>query len=92
MIIRSLVVWVLQIFLLALFARVIFDYIRMFTPQWRPRGIVLALAELVYGMTDPVMKFVRRFIPTLRIGPVALDISFILIFIGVQFLISLVRQ
>jgi YggT family protein len=92
MIIRSLVVWVLQIFLLALFARVIFDYIRMFTPQWRPRGIVLALAELVYGITDPVMKFVRRFIPTLRIGPVALDISFILIFIGVQFLISLVRQ
>ncbi len=92
MIIKSLVVWVLQIFLLALFARVIFDYIRMFTPQWRPRGIVLALAELVYGMTDPVMKFVRRFIPTLRIGPVALDISFILIFIGVQFLISLVRQ
>jgi len=92
MIIRSLVVWVLQIFLLALFARVIFDYIRMFTPQWRPRGIVLALAELVYGMTDPMMKFVRRFIPTLRIGPVALDISFILIFIGVQFLISLVRQ
>ena len=92
MIIRSLVVWVLQIFLLALFARVIFDYIRMFTPQWRPRGIVLALAELVYGMTDPVMKFVRRFIPTLRIGPIALDISFILIFIGVQFLISLVRQ
>jgi len=92
MIIRSLVVWVLQIFLLALFARVIFDYIRMFTPQWRPRGIVLALAELVYGMTDPVMKFVRRFIPTLRIGPVALDISFILIFIGVQLLISLVRQ
>lgn len=92
MIIRSLVVWVLQIFLLALFARVIFDYIRMFTPQWRPRGIVLALAELVYGITDPVMKFVRRFIPTLRIGPVALDISFILIFIGVQLLISLVRQ
>jgi YggT family protein len=92
MIIRSLIVWVLQIFLLALFARVIFDYIRMFTPQWRPRGIVLALAELVYGITDPVMKFVRRFIPTLRIGPVALDISFILIFIGVQLLISLVRQ
>ena len=92
MIIRSLIVWVLQIYLLALFARVIFDYIRMFTPQWRPRGIVLALAELVYGITDPVMKFVRRFIPTLRIGPVALDISFILIFIGVQLLISLVRQ
>jgi YggT family protein len=91
MIIRNAAVWVLQLFLLSLFARVILDYIRMFSPQWRPRGIVLAIAEFVYGITEPIMKFVRRFIPPLRLGPVAIDISFILVFIVVQLLISVVR-
>ena len=67
--------WILQLFLIALFARVILDYVRMFSPQWRPRGIVLGIAEAVYGITDPVMRFVRRFIPPLRLGPVAVDLS-----------------
>ena len=75
---------VLQIFVLSLFGRLILDYARIFAPQWRPRGIILALAEAIYGITDPVMKFVRRFIPPLRMGPVSIDLSFILIFIVVQ--------
>lgn len=84
--------WILQVFLIALFARVILDYVRMFSQQWRPRGIILGLAEAIYGLTDPVMRFVRRFIPPLRLGPVAVDISFILVFIVTQILISLVRS
>lgn len=84
--------WILELFLIALFARVILDYVRMFSPQWRPRGIVLGIAEAVYGITDPVMRFVRRFIPPLRLGPVAVDLSFILVFIVTQILISLVRS
>jgi YggT family protein len=84
--------WILQIFLLALFARVILDYVRMFSPQWRPRGIILGFAEAVYGITDPIMRLVRRFIPPLRLGPVAVDLSFILVFIVTQILISLVRS
>ena len=84
--------WILQVFLIALFARVILDYVRMFAPQWKPRGIVLGLAEAVYGLTDPIMRFVRRFIPPLRLGPVAVDLSFILVFIVTQILISLVRS
>ena len=84
--------WILQVFLIALFARVILDYVRMFSTQWRPRGIILGLAEAIYGMTDPVMRIVRRFIPPLRLGPVAVDLSFILVFIVTQILISLVRS
>ncbi len=84
--------WILQVFLIALFARVILDYVRMFSPQWKPKGIILGLAEAVYGITEPVMRFVRRFIPPLRLGPVAVDLSFILIFIVTQILISLVRS
>jgi YggT family protein len=92
MIIQSIIIWVLQIFLIALFGRVIFDYVRMFSPSFRPRGIVLVVAEFVYGVTDPVMRFVRRFIPPLRLGPVAIDLSFIAVFIVVQTLISLAQR
>lgn len=76
----------LRLFVLSLFGRLILDYARVFAPQWRPKGILLAIAEAIYAITDPVVRFVRRFIPPLRLGPVAVDLSFILIFIVVQML------
>jgi YggT family protein len=88
----SAITFVLQLFIISLFARVILDYVRIFSPSWRPKGIVLVIAEAVYGITDPVMRFVRRFIPSLRIGPVAVDISFILIFFVTEILISFARR
>ena len=88
----SLIAFVLQMFIISLFARVILDYIRIFSPSWRPRGVILAIAEAVYGITDPIMRFVRRFIPPLRIGPVAIDISFLLIFFITEILISFAHR
>ena len=76
----------IQLFLLTLFARVILDYARIFAPQWRPRGIILALAEFIFSITDPIMKFARRYIPPLRLGPVAVDLSFIVILVAAQIL------
>ena len=90
--IGGVIALVLQLFLISLFARVILDYVRIFSPSWRPKGIILAVAETVSGVTDPVMKFVRRFIPPLRVGPVAIDISFILIFFVTQILISFAHR
>ena len=80
------IVFALNFFLLALFARLILDYVRMFKPDWRPRGILLPLAEIIYLLTDRPLSFVRRFVPPLRIGPVALDLSFIVIFFAVSIL------
>ena len=76
----------IQLFLLTLFARVILDYARIFAPQWRPRGIIVALAEFIFSITDPIMKFARRYIPPLRLGPVAVDLSFIVILVAAQIL------
>lgn len=81
---------IIQIFLLSLFARLILDYIRMFARNWRPRGIILAVADLVFSITDPPLRFVRRFVPPLRIGSVNLDLSFIVIFFAIQLLDRLV--
>ena len=40
--ILNLIYWFLNIFLFALIARLILDYVRMFKPDWRPKGAVLA--------------------------------------------------
>lgn len=88
--IGSLLLTLLNLFLYALFARLILDYVRIFARTWRPRGIVLYFVDAVYGITDPPMKFVSRFVPPLRIGAVSLDLSFIVIFMVVRFLSGLV--
>ncbi|MSZ91347.1 MAG: YggT family protein, partial [Actinobacteria bacterium] len=86
----SILASLLQLFLFALLARLILDYIRMFARNWRPSGIVLYLVEAVYAITDQPMRFVGRFIPPLRLGAVSLDMSFIVLFFGVQLLMGLV--
>ena len=82
-------IWVarfLQVFIFALFARLILDYVRMFKPSWTPRSLMLWFAESVYTFTDPPLNFFRKFIPPLRLGGVALDLSFIVLFFAVQIL------
>jgi YggT family protein len=90
--IGTLLADVLQLFLFALLARLILDYVRMFARNWRPKGIALILVELVYSITDKPMRFVGRYIPPLRLGTVSLDLSFIVLFFGVQLLMGLVSQ
>ena len=43
-------------------------------------------SEVVFSITDPPIKALRRVIPPLRLGNIALDLSFILVFIAVQIL------
>ena len=92
MLLRNTLLQLLNIFKIALFARIIVDYVRMFARNWRPKGIGLLLVELVYSITDKPMAFVGRYIPPLRLGAVSLDLSFIVLFFGVQLLMGLVRS
>jgi len=80
----SILLQILGLFKLALFARIIIDYIRMFARNWRPNAILLAIFEFTYSITDKPMRFVQRFIPPLRIGGVALDLSFIVLLIAIN--------
>ena len=86
----GLVYWLLNLFLFALIGRLILDYIRIFSPNFRPRGIFLGNAELIYSATDRPLSFVRQFVPPLRLGGISLDLSFIVVFFVVQLLMRLV--
>lgn len=69
-----------------LLARVIVEMIRSFSRQWRPSRRFALFAEPVFVLTDFVVKPLRRVIPPLRLGGVALDISVLVLFFGVSFL------
>jgi len=56
----------------------------MFARNWRPNSFVLALFEIIYSLTDRPMKLVQRFVPPLRLGGVALDLSFIVLLIAIN--------
>ena len=89
--IGSILSTVLWLYLLVLIARVVIDLVMMLSREWTPTGIVLLLVEAVFTVTDPPLRFLRRFIPPLRLGGVMLDLSFLVLFIVVQILIQLVR-
>ena len=82
----------LQIYLLVLLARVVVDWVRMFARDWVPRGVVLVLVEFLYAVTDPPLRFLRRFIPPLRIGSVALDVAFLVLFLVCYLLIAVLLR
>ena len=85
----SLIAQVLQLYLLIMIGRLVFDYVQMFARSWTPSGFVLLLVETIYSLTDPPLNFFRRFIPPLRIGSISLDMSFIVVIILIQIAIGI---
>jgi YggT family protein len=90
-VIVELLAFVVFLFLLAMFGRLIFDWIQAFARDWRPNGPVLVVAEGVYSVTDPPLKALRRVIPPLRLGAIQIDLAFTVLFILVFILWNLLR-
>jgi YggT family protein len=81
----------LYLFLLFLIGRLVLELLQAFARSWRPTGVVLVLAETTYTVTDPPLRLLRRFIPSVRLGNVAFDLSFTVLFFVVWFLIIIVQ-
>lgn len=73
----------LNLYTLILIGRLVFEYIRMFARDWRPSGVVLMLAEFLYSVTDPPLRALRRILPPLRLGTMYLDLSYLVLFLGI---------
>jgi YggT family protein len=87
---KTVLIYALSLYLLLLIGRLILSWIQAFARSWEPRGIVLVLAEAIYTATDPPLKLLRRYLPSVRLGNVALDLSFTVLFIVVLALINIV--
>lgn len=82
--IASIVSSLLYLYLLILLVRIVIDWVQMLARGWRPTGALLVLANLVYGLTDPPLRWLRRVVPALRLGGVGIDLSFLVLFIGIS--------
>jgi len=89
--VRTILYVALWLYLLLLIGRLILSWIQAFSRSWSPTGIVLMLAEAIYTATDPPLRLLRRYLPTVRLGNVALDLSFTVLFFVVLVMINLVR-
>jgi len=87
-VLRVVLTYVLTIYLVLLIGRMIIGWVQVFARDWRPTGVLLVVAEAVFTVTDPPLKFLRRFIPPLRLGMVAMDLSFMVLFIVVLILLE----
>ncbi|MEU3307280.1 YggT family protein [Nocardiopsis sp. NPDC055551] len=87
-IVLSVLSLLLQLFVFVLIARVVLEMVQSFSRDWRPSGFVLVLAEIVYTITDPPLRFLRRFIKPVRLGSIALDLSVLILFFAIIILQS----
>lgn len=81
---------VLFAFLILLWVRLIIDWVQVFARRWEPRGALLVILEGVYTVTDPPILAVRKIIPPVRLGSVALDLGFLIVMVVTYLLMGVV--
>lgn len=79
---------VLGVFIAFMWVRFIVSWVQVFARQWNPRGVLLVALESVFSVTDPPINALRRVVPQLRIGSVALDLSFLIVFVAAYVLLQ----
>lgn len=89
-IVRQVLDLLLSIYFYILIGRLIFEWIQVFARDWRPSGPILVVAEAIYSLTDPPLKAIRRVIPPLRLGGVAIDLAFLVLILLVSILRAIV--
>jgi YggT family protein len=88
----SILYYIVFLFFVVLIGRLVIDWIQVFARDWRPRGVVLVIAEGIYSATDPPLRALRRLLPPLRIGQVQLDLAFIVLFLIVTILMGILGR
>jgi YggT family protein len=79
-------------FFVLMFVRLVLDWVQVFARDWRPRGVVLLIAEATYTVTDPPLRAVRRVIPPLSLGTIRLDLAFLVVMLLCSILLSVLPQ
>ncbi len=87
-ILKIVLTYVLSLYLVVLIGRMIISWVQAFARSWYPHGVILVVAETIFTLTDPPLKFLRHYIPPLRIGRVAMDLSYMVLFIVVLILLQ----
>jgi YggT family protein len=75
-----------------LWARIILDLVRQLRRDWKPAGFWLVLSVWLLRVTDPPLRFVRRFVKPVRVGGIALDLAMLVLMLALILLIAIVSS
>ncbi len=71
---------VIDAYIAVLFARMILDWVAVLSPRWYPRGLLAEVIDVIYRVTEPPLRWLRRYIPPIRMGAIAFDTSFVVLY------------
>ena len=77
----SIVCTLLNVYLVVVFVRIVLSWFPI-----DPDGPAATFHGLLHLLTEPVLGPLRRMLPAVRLGSVALDLSPIIVIIGIQVL------
>ena len=77
---------VLALYLIVIIVRIVLTWFPL-----DPDGGMATFAGFLFIITDPVLRPLRRAIPPVRIGSVALDLSPIIVLIGLQVIMAIIN-
>ena len=80
----------LYVFMLTLFARFMMSIIISRSRHWRPARGGAATLEIVWSVTDPALKPLRRVIPPVQLGSVSVPLADLILLIILYVLMMIV--
>ncbi|MDH3606470.1 MAG: YggT family protein [Acidimicrobiia bacterium] len=84
---KSILATLVLVLIFALIVRIILDWVQV--PAGHPVG---RLRTALASVTDPLLVPLRRLIPPVRLGAVALDVSVIVLLVGLNILYSVLAS
>lgn len=78
----AVVCTLLQLYLLVIFARIVLSWF----PATTPDGALSSIQRVLHTLTEPVLGPVRSILPPVQLGAAALDLSPIVVVLGISFL------
>jgi YggT family protein len=91
-VVKIVLYYALSIYLLILIGRLIIDILQSYSRSWTPTGLLARVAEIIFTLTDPPLRLLRRYIRPLRLGSVSLDLSYMLLFVVIIVLLAVVGR
>ena len=82
--------FVTDVAIVLLITRFVIDWVQLLARSWRPRGIVAAFCEAIFTVTDPPLRAIRAVIPPIRMGGALLDLSPMVLLIGIYIVQKLI--
>lgn len=77
--IRYVIDLIIDAYMLILFARMVLDWVSILAPRWYLRGVAATLIGVVYRVTEPPLRWLRRYIRPIPMGMMSLDVSFMVL-------------